>query len=131
MREPYSTAEDPPVPVLVLKVYSPYDDKSLTLTFKVDTGFAGGILVPYDIYLKLELMLAEEPYPLVGRFVTGNTIKLYRAFTKIELENKILYAYVYSSPYIRKKLVGREILNKLKILLDGPQQVLEVLNSSR
>ena len=131
MKIPYSTAEDSPAPVLVLKVYSPYGNKSLTLTFKVDTGFAGGILVPYDIYLQLELMLAEEPYPLIGRFATGNTIKLYRALTKIELEDRALYAYVYSSPYIRKKIVGREVLNKLVILLNGPQQVLEVLDSSR
>jgi len=111
-------------------MYSPYEDKCLTLTFKVDTGFAGGILVPYGIYMKLELMLAEEPYPLVGRFATNETIRLYRALTKVELEDKVFRVYVYSSSFIRRKLVGREVLNKLKILLNGPQQTLEVLNDS-
>jgi len=129
VRIPYSTVEDPPAPVLVLKVYSPYGDKCLTLSFKVDTGFAGGVLVPYSIYMKLELMLAEEPYPLLGRFATNETIKLYRALTKVELGDKVFQVYVYSSPFIRRKLVGREVLNKLKVLLNGPQQTLEVLNN--
>ena len=130
MRILYSVDEDPPIPALMLRVYSPSGDKNLVLAFKVDTGFAGGVMLPYDIYAKLELTLAEEPYPLIGRFATGSTVKLYRAYTKVELEGKaVFYVYAYSSPYIAKKLVGRELLNKLKLLLNGPQRTLEVLDN--
>jgi len=130
VRIPYSVNEEPPIPVLTLKVYSPSGDKNIVLTFKVDTGFAGGIILPYDIYAKLELTIAEEPYPLIGRFATGSAIKLYRAYTKVELEERaVFHVYAYSSPYIAKKLIGREFLNKLKLLLNGPQKTLEILNN--
>ncbi len=130
MKIPYSMGEEPPVPVLTLRVYSPGGDKNLVLTFRVDTGFAGGITLPYDIYLRLGLTLAEEPYPVIGRFVTGSTVKLYRAYTKVELEGKtVFYVYAYSSPYITKKLIGREFLNKLMLLLNGPQKTLEILDN--
>ncbi|RLE72446.1 MAG: hypothetical protein DRJ37_02810 [Thermoprotei archaeon] len=126
----YSIDEEPPIPILTLKIYSPRGDKNIVLAFKVDTGFAGGIMLPYDVYTELELTLAEEPYPLIGRFATGSTIKLYRAYTKVELEKSIkFHVYAYSSPYISKKLVGRELLNKLKLLLNGPQKTLEILDN--
>jgi len=39
------------------------------------------------------------------------------------------FAHVYSSPLILEKLVGREVLNKLILALNGPKEELELLLS--
>jgi len=127
MKIPYSRERTPPIPVLKARIFSPLKNEYAELTLHVDTGFDGGVLIPFDLYEELKLTLVEEPYPARGVFPSGLAIELYVAVTDVEINGLRLTAHVYSSPLILKKLAGREILNKLILTLNGPKEELELL----
>ncbi len=126
MKIPYSGDRRPPIPVLEIKIYSPVKNGYAEITAYVDTGFDGGILIPFDLYENLGFVLVEEPRPSRGVFPSGSTIKLHTAVTEIETAGFKMDAHIYSSPFIHRKLVGREVLNNLILLLNGPQTELEI-----
>ncbi|MCD6369289.1 MAG: hypothetical protein J7L38_05795 [Thermoproteales archaeon] len=126
MKIPYSRDRRPPIPVLEIKIYSPIKNEYAKIVAYVDTGFDGGILIPFSLYENLGLMLMEEPHLSRGVFPSGSIIKLHTAVTKIEMAGFKMNTHVYSSPFIRRKLVGREVLNSLILLLNGPQRELEI-----
>ena len=126
MRIPYSREREPPIPVLDIKIFSPFSGDFIEVTAFIDTGFDGGILIPFNLFEKLQLNLVEEPYPAQGVFPTGLTTSLHEALVKVETCNMRFTVHAYSTPFINKKLVGRELLNKLILTLNGPKKELEI-----
>ncbi|RLE62313.1 MAG: hypothetical protein DRJ47_10870 [Thermoprotei archaeon] len=126
MKISYSKERRPPIPVLEIKIYSPIKNGYAKIVAYVDTGFDGGILIPFSLYENLGLTLVEEPHLSHGVFPSGSIIKLHTAVTEIEMAGFKMNTHVYSSPFIHRKLVGREVLNNLILLLNGPQRELEI-----
>jgi predicted aspartyl protease len=113
MRVPYDRGHDPPAPVLPARLRLGGPDDWLQLAGFIDTG-ADVSLIPSDI--------AEEHLPVSGsiriRGITGDTLEtlLYRAELRIADERYVTVLPGFGSELI----VGRDILNRLVVSLDGP-----------
>jgi len=122
----YNENVKPPIPKIKVKIWTP-KIKDYELELVVDTGFSGGILIPYHLYDELKLTLAEVPSRYFGILPVGIPITLHTALTEVSIEKLKFKVHVHSHPLINKKLAGRELVNQLKILLNGPKRELEIL----
>ena len=117
---PYSTAYDPPCPVLTLRVAAPRRADGVALVGLVDTG-ADMTLIPETLGRSLGL-------PVVSRLgITGVTGIAERAdvvAATIELAGRRVLAEVVA--FGDETIVGRDLLNRLMLRLDGPGRRLEV-----
>lgn len=93
----------------------------------VDTGFDGGLLLPLDQYLKLCLQDFEEPQgTFIARSALGLTINLRSSRGVAVVGDARIQCSIYTSPLLLRPLLGRELLNRLKVTLDGPRSELAV-----
>ncbi len=122
----YSEKHSPPAPIIKVGIktlrHGIYETELL-----IDTGFSGGILLPFTLYEKLGLTLAEVQDRYYGILPIGVPITLHTAQAKIAINDTVEFeTYIHSHPLINKKLAGRQLINKLKILLNGPRKKLEL-----
>lgn len=117
----YSTAFLPPAPALDVEVRDPQTGVAATILAKIDTG-ADGSIIPEDLVQTLNLIdfdeivtvafngrLEKQPSYLIDLAVAGRT------FTDLE----VVAAPI---PYL---LLGRDVLNQLVTILNGPEQGFE------
>jgi clan AA aspartic protease len=103
--------------------------RSEDLTFIVDTGFEGNILIPSRLYKKLGFYKYENPaseFPILET-VAGMVIKIRSAPAKLCIENLKMTIDVWTMPDCNELLLGLDVLNKLFIKLNGPERTLEIL----
>mgnify|MGYP003885552701 CR=1 FL=1 len=113
-----------PRPAIRVRIIDPITNEILDLVASVDTGFAGYMLVPSELYDKvssLELPASEfNTYVTVSGPVRMKGCKVYFEICGLRfpgiLETPLLG---YSSI-----LIGRRILNKVRIALLGPERKL-------
>jgi len=111
----YDNSYDPPAPVLRVKIKRPLSNLSMEILAKLDTG-ADITVVPQEIIEKLRLVPVSRIS--VSSF-SGQRIFKYSYFADIEIQ-KYNFSMVEIIGGRRKNmLLGRNILNKLKIILDG------------
>jgi len=86
----------------------------------IDTGFAGFLLTPADIYAKLsELELPAEYFPTYSTL--AGSIVMRRAKVRIWVFRRVLESFIETPMAgLGKLLVGRRILNSLQVALLGP-----------
>ncbi|MGC8912103.1 MAG: retropepsin-like aspartic protease [Nitrososphaeria archaeon] len=111
----YSFEYTPPAPSLTVKLTRPFSDHSLELKAKLDTG-ADITVLPQHVIDKLELI----PSSLVSILsFDGKKVQRYTYFVNISFQN-FEYRMVEVVGAERKDaLLGRDILNRLKTVLDG------------
>lgn len=124
--EKYSNTYTPPAPVISLQIAAPGEKADSTIhTALIDTG-ADGTFIPIAI---LEELNAPILYLTNVRSHFGE--RAYRAAVhkadfvlsdKIRLPNIEVVADDWSEQII----IGRNLLNKLHLSLDGPQQIVEI-----
>ncbi|MGB9895631.1 MAG: hypothetical protein ACPLN2_07010 [Thermoproteota archaeon] len=93
------------------------------LSFALDTGFEGSILVKNDVYEFFEVGELPRKYWRTYSSMAGLiTMKVAKAIVWLGEETKI-ETYV-ETPLIGvgRMLIGRELLNKAVIILDGPRK---------
>jgi clan AA aspartic protease len=103
--------------------------RSEDLTFIVDTGFEGNILIPSRLYKKLGFHKYENPaseFPILET-VAGMVLKIRSAPAKLSIENLKMTIDVWTMPDCNELLLGLDVLNKLLIKLNGPEKTLEIL----
>ncbi len=122
----YSDRERPPAPYIKLRVYTPSEKSSLEVDASVDTGFSGSLLLAPELYLKLGLNLYEEPEVAEGLIAGGYSVELRVSNGVVELNGLKIPCKVYTTFFASKNLVGREILNRLRLVLDGRSRVVEI-----
>lgn len=123
----YSEVEPSPAPVLEVTLHDPLMQQSLKLTAKIDTGFSGSLLVTLEQYLKLGLHLYEEPEKgISARLATGVAVPLRASKGILPLGSERIDCAVYTTPLLLKPLLGRELLNRWKTMLDGPKRVVRI-----
>ncbi|MGB9660270.1 MAG: hypothetical protein ACPLY9_07155 [Nitrososphaerales archaeon] len=122
---PYDKSIEPSAPVLSLQILNPVTDKNLVTTCRVDTGFGGSLLIPYDRYRELGLQLIEDFELVYGLPINGRRIILRQAYCQVKIQN-ILQAETkaYTFPGNTKTLLGREFLNRIYLELRGPEKSL-------
>lgn len=123
----YSEAEASPAPVLEVTLHDPLMQQSLKFTAKIDTGFSGSLLVTLEQYLGLGLHLYEEPEKAVSaRLATGAAVALRASKGILPLGSERIECAVYTTPLLLNPLLGRELLNRWRTVLDGPKRVVHV-----
>ena len=112
-----------PLPILTLNLYNLKGERfPQQLKAPVGTGFEGSILLPTDIYKFFQI--GELPRSMWRTYKTmagSITMRVARAIAEINGEK--LEAFVESPLLGGKLLIGRELLNKLVIVLDGPRKL--------
>ena len=113
---------EPPIPSIRVKVYGVKE--SIESAFRLDTGYPGQLLISTDLYEKLGLHLAELPEKEFGVYRTASgLVEMKRGQAKIIVPDLgINMEVIVETPrriLFERNLVGRELINRLKLLLDG------------
>lgn len=120
MKLVYNTTYFPPIPVLSVRLYSSITDRFVgPFLALVDSG-SDATLVPLT---SLKAIGAEETAPgwMVG--ITGHRQPVSLFFVDIYLgEQAFSGIRVIADKTTQEIILGRDVLNKLPLLLDGPQQ---------
>ncbi len=125
MRAYFSNIIKPKAPIVTATLYNPLLSKKATVDFMVDTGFAGGVLISLDIYTELDLHLFETVKKM-GRVVTGMTFELRASRAILEFNGVKIPCMAYTSLGVSRNLLGREVLEKLKMTYIPKQNVLNL-----
>jgi len=111
----YSSEYSPPAPSLKIKLARPFSDHSLELQAKLDTG-ADMTVIPQRAVSELRLIPASRVS--VTSF-DGQRIWRYTYFVNLSFNGFEYKMVEVISAQHRDVLLGRDILNRLKIILDG------------
>jgi predicted aspartyl protease len=124
MMTPYNTTYDPPAPFVTIQI-SPFNQSDLRLSIDclVDTG-ADITLIPQHVVT--ELKLAPEDALVVEGF-DGERQQLPLFAVDMVVENTHLAGLEVVAYATTHAILGRDILNRFRLLLDGPAQALELL----
>ncbi len=125
MKFKYSDQYSPPAPVLHVGIET-LNGIRHDLELVIDTGFSGGVLLPMETYLELGLSKWEVEDVYYGILPTGRNISLYTAISYIIVGKYRFLIHVHTSPLINKSLAGRELLNRLRLILDGPNKTVYI-----
>lgn len=113
-----------PAPVVQVDIANPYKNRSRKIKGKIDTA-ADISAIPNKLVSKLGLEWAGSVEARGFNQNHSMKVKTYRANILFENRKFELVEVISSaSPYI---LIGRDILNQLKILLDGKNSQFEIL----
>jgi predicted aspartyl protease len=120
----YNTTFDPPAPFLTIQI-SPLnrDEPALTTDCLVDTG-ADVSLIPQR--LAAELNLAPADAMIVEGF-DGERQQLPLFAVDVAVDNIHLTGLEVVAYPTDHAILGRDVLNRFRLLLDGPAQLLELL----
>lgn len=124
MKQSYNAQYHPPIPVLTVRLYSSVSDIfSVPLSALVDTG-SDGSLIPLDHLLELD---AEETAPGWLVSITGERKPVSLYFVDVYVGDLALPGIrVIGDRDSEEVILGRDVLNKLAILLDGPEATLVI-----
>jgi predicted aspartyl protease len=118
----YSPDRNPPAPMLNLAFANPFTQAITTEVFLIDSG-ADITCLKEELFDKLSLEYCSY---IKVRGATGEqvvrtaAIILHSPFGKDELIEVII------SPALRINLLGRDLVNKWKVTLDGPNQQMTI-----
>lgn len=128
-RWPYDRSETPSFPTIEVNIISPTLNVELqtsrTLRLKVDTGYAGQIMLSTDLYNQ-GFHLAELPEEKFGMYRTAAgpvEVKRARAMVRLPSLSAIVEGIVETPRRIHfdRNLAGRGLLQQFQLLLDGPK----------
>lgn len=126
MNQRYDHTYRPPIPVLSLRLYSSAGDTfSDLLTALVDTG-SDASLIPQRLLIEIG---AEETAPGWLVSITGDRKPIALYFVDVIINNATLAGIrVIEDPDADDVIMGRDVLNKLPLFLDGPQATLTIFD---
>lgn len=126
MKASYNTSLFPPAPFLLVRLASLADNsESITVQAKLDTG-ADLTAIPAALVERLRLVPAGE-IDVEGYDSRRTTIRAYDVNLQVaHLSVAGLLVIGFAEDYV---LLGRDVLNRLRVLLDGPALMTEILTS--
>lgn len=119
MKQPYNRQFRPSIPVVTIRLYSSSSDSfSGEYSALVDTG-SDASLVPLHKLIELQ---AEETAPGWLISITGERKPVSLYFVDVYVGNRALSGIrVIADPDAEEVILGRDVLNKLSLFLDGPE----------
>jgi hypothetical protein len=123
MKYPYSNHYIPTAPVLEVTFVSAADNRRIgPLTGIVDSG-ADGTLVPLRFLSEIQAPATSEMYL---RSQWGDRRPAWLYLVDVQIGSLIFPGIEVVGDEVSDEIVlGRDVLNRLKIVLDGPQETLE------
>lgn len=123
----YSTIE---APYLAIILSDPIERNNIELTALVDTGFDGEVLIPKDIYDKLNLKAFEYSLDIVSvaETASGELLELKSASGSIKIKGDDLISVITVDSHIKCKevIIGRKFLESYHTFLQGPEKKIEI-----
>ena len=118
---PYQEGLRHPKPVLRLRLYNAALEEYGEIPLQVDTGYEGPLMLPRGDYEFF--MIGELPRSLWRSYRTlTDTVTMRTAHAIVEACGERIETYVETPLHGGgRRLVGREVLNRLRRLLDGPR----------
>ena len=124
---PYSRHLTPPAPVLDVTIQTFEAEHRIQVNALVDTG-ADATIVPLQL---LQTIAAQPAFTSILRSPWGEKRQVLLYLVDIGIAEITLPGlYVVGDEAGDDVILGRDALNRLRLLLDGPAQILQVLNAS-
>ena len=125
MKTPYSQDYFPPAPVLSVSVAAPEETPQIgPYPALIDTG-ADGTFVPTSFLEELDVPII---YITNVRSHLGESLRRVSVY-KVDIffdTTRLPNMEVVGDDWSNEIIIGRNVLNRLRLLLDGPQQVTEL-----
>lgn len=125
MRYGYDTSLNPPAPILPIRVSAPGSEATVLLQALVDTG-ADCCVVPESLVEEMELPAVSQ-VQVRGFDGVFRLAVLYAATLEVDGTSTICEVLAFSD----EALAGRDLLNHWAVVLNGPEQLLEVRSRKR
>ena len=123
----YETAFQPPAPALDVVVRNPYASSGeYRCRAVLDTG-AGISVIPQEAMTALNLVEAQK---IFARSWDGTSREVVTCIVRMEFDKGIVPLVEAVVAHRSTALLGRDVLNLLRLLLDGPALTLEILPST-
>jgi len=105
-------------PTVKITVANPLKTVTKEIYVKIDTGFNGGLFLPFKVYIELGLHLFETS-KVVASIATGELVELLTSRAIIAIKDAEYPCTAYTSLRANRSLLGLEILSKLRVSIDG------------
>mgnify|MGYP001615752373 CR=1 FL=1 len=123
MPYPYSNAHRPPAPVLEATIAHPgVSEASAILIAKVDTG-ADITTIPQTIFLQLQIPPCRE---VLAVGYNGEETRQWTYLVHLSIAGNTYAYHEVMATSGDQSLIGRDILNRWVVTLDGPSESLDV-----
>jgi clan AA aspartic protease len=116
----YSARYLPSAPVIRLEM------ERVPIECLVDTGFSGGLLIPFSLFDSLGLLSRLSPHSYNAVMPDSRRFLLYTSRGEVSLDGIRTSTEVHASPALDKKLVGRTLLRSFVTRLDGRKEELSL-----
>lgn len=127
VEEHYDEGVDPPAPAITGEIINPVTERTLTVPLRVDTGFAGSLLLSFHKYDELGLRLAEDFEAVYGTPLDGRQIRLRQSHCHVKIYGVTqIITKAYTFPENTRNLIGRAVFNTMYAELRGPEKKLLV-----
>lgn len=121
---PYDTTYDPPIPVCTVTLSVSLTGRRVNLTAVLDTG-ADGTIVPARY---LQEIGARRAYEATLRSQWGEPRSVFLYLIDLQIgELALPGVYVVGDELGDEVVLGRNVLNRLRLLLDGPAALMRLL----
>lgn len=120
---PYDQTYDPAAPVCRISLYVPATGQRVNVDAIIDTG-ADATIVPVRY---LRQIAARRTFEATMRSQWGERRRVYLYLVDLQLETLTLPGiYVVGDDQGEEIILGRDLLNRLRIILDGPHRVSQI-----
>ncbi len=116
----YSSEHRPSAPIIKASI------GGFSVELLVDTGFSGGILLPFPLFQSLGLASRLVPESYSAVLPDSRRVTTYTAVSDVTIDSARISSRIHSSPSLDMRLVGRETLMTVVAVLDGPKETLTV-----
>lgn len=121
---PYDSAFDPPAPICEITLSVQSTGRRISTTAMIDTG-ADASLVPVS---HLNQIAARRVFEATLRSQWGERRRVYLYLVDLQVADLTLPGvYVVGDELGNETILGRDVLNRLRLLLDGRNQLTQLL----
>jgi len=121
---PYDQAYDPAAPVCQVTLRIASTGRDVSMLAMIDTG-ADASIVPVR---HLRQIAARRSFEATLRSQWGERRPVYLYLVDLQLEDLTLPGtYVVGDDQGDEVILGRDVLNRLRLMLDGPGQITQIL----